>query len=70
MKQKNVYIYVRVCIHIYMYDSHLALQQKLAQHCKSTITIKNEKSFRILQSNSHTIITGWKTCMPTHSGEL
>ena len=31
MKKKNVYIY------IYMYDWITAVQQKLTQHCKSTI---------------------------------
>lgn len=34
---KNVYMYVCVCI-----TDHLAIQQKLAQHCKSTLLYQNK----------------------------
>jgi len=45
IKKEWIYIYIYMCvyththIHVYIYIklSHFAVQQKLAQHCKSTI---------------------------------
>ena len=36
-KKEWSYMCVCMCIHIYIYLIHFAVQQKLTQHCKSTI---------------------------------
>ena len=35
--------YIYIYTHIYVQPSHLALQKKLTQHCKSTTSIKYKK---------------------------
>ena len=37
IKKRNVCVCVCVCVCVYTRLSHFAVQQKLAQHCKSTV---------------------------------
>ena len=52
-KKKNEYIYIYICIYIYIYIyiklNCFAIQQKLTQHCKSTVLQLKKYSLKKIQ---------------------
>ena len=49
VKNKCIYIYICLCVYIYIYLGKFAIQQKLAEQCKSTIIEKNKNKKNILR---------------------
>ena len=58
-KKECVYIYVCVCVCVSL--GHFAIQQKLTEHCKSTIIkIKNNKNKnRLLLALAYIVMAKW-----------
>ena len=56
---KDVYVCIYMCVYIYIYLNHFAIQQKLTQHCKSTILqqYKFEKRKSCLVFRKHVIFS-------------